>query len=1223
MRIEYSLTALLTQDLGDGFAFHVSRDARVRYELNEDMFALRGTLLIADFAQAQTIAHRINQKRDVAHYPHLAVKAGDLYAAGLIHEILHLALQLYKETIKATVIHDAEQHVSTSVGHAPLHETQRAFTEYFPPKDVYAKRITPEAYLNSSTGQRPNREVITEEMLLLYLSNNNPALERFIELFDDSELEKHTAYLSTIESLKGYLSDQPGFKGSGLSLYDFLRAPVLASPTSLEGQLEFMRATWGGVLGDKFTALLTRVLTTLDVLKEERKPGGFGGGPGPSQVLDVASLKGEMFRSQRTREEYERFSVDTQWMPRVVLIAKTIYVWLDQLSRAYQKDIHRLDQIPDAELDELERRGFTSLWLIGLWERSEASKRIKHLRGNPDAVASAYALYDYQIAADLGGDAAYENLRDRAAQRGIRLASDMVPNHVGIDGRWVIEHPDWFISLDHSPYPGYSFNGPNLSSDSRVGIYLEDHYYDSTDAAVVFKRVDHHTGDTRYVYHGNDGTTMPWNDTAQIDYLNPEAREAVIQTILHVARKFPVIRFDAAMTLAKQHVQRLWYPEPGSGGAIPSRAQYGSMSAQELDKAMPKEFWREVVDRVAQEVPDTLLLAEAFWMMEGYFVRTLGMHRVYNSAFMNMLKKEDNAEYRQSIKNVLSFDPEILKRFVNFMNNPDEETAVAQFGKDDKYFGVCILMSTMPGLPMFGHGQIEGFTEKYGMEYRRAKWQETPDQWLIDRHYREVFPLLHRREQFAEVDNFLLYDLYNADGSVNENVFAYSNNINGNASLVLYNNKFADARGWIKTSLPYTEKHGDDRREGVQKNLHEGLGLHANDKQYTIYQDHIQQLEFLVPSASLKHEGMFVELGAFKYRVLLDFREVTDTTGEYQQLCEQLAGRGVASVEDALADLRLRSLHDVFAALLTETPVTAQTYSTFVQTAFAFGLELEGVPVDTKTSLEESETQGTPTNAQTQQPASTTDAMTSDATKPSNPDSSSVTDVPVVSAFAEKASSTINTMLDKLTELPAYDASTEALLTNPDFINTLKALVLLTPIEQAAPDTYETHVSTWRIPSALRTVLTDEHAQVLGNVFTVLTHYERDLQAFITVLMDDDTSNNNAAHAYFKTLTADTTVRRLLGVNTHQGVTWYSQEAFALLAQSLSAHSMLISLSTQQPAQPDTPQDVVTRVMTVLSKLEAASGYKLAGLSGEEAVSVDASDTAATSSDADEEATTV
>ena len=119
-----------------------------------------------------------------------------------------------------------------------------------------------------------------------------------------------------------------------------------------------------------------------------------------------------------------------------------------------------------------------------------------------------------------------------------------------------------------------------------------------------------------------------------------------------------------------------------------------------------------MVDRVAAEAPDTLLLAEAFWLMEGYFVRTLGMHRVYNSAFMNMLRDEDNAKYRRSIKNTLEFDPEVLKRFVNFMNNPDETTAVEQFGKGDKYFGVCVMMVTMPGLPMFGHGQIEGLRRK-------------------------------------------------------------------------------------------------------------------------------------------------------------------------------------------------------------------------------------------------------------------------------------------------------------------------------------------------------------------------------------------------------------------------------------------------------------------------------------------------------------------------------
>ena len=62
------------------------------------------------------------------------------------------------------------------------------------------------------------------------------------------------------------------------------------------------------------------------------------------------------------------------------------------------------------------------------------------------------------------------------------------------------------------------------------------------------------------------------------------------------------------------------------------------------------------------------------------------MHRVYNSAFMNMLKNEENEKYRRTLKNTLEFDPEILKRFVNFMNNPDEDTAVAQFGTRRQVF---------------------------------------------------------------------------------------------------------------------------------------------------------------------------------------------------------------------------------------------------------------------------------------------------------------------------------------------------------------------------------------------------------------------------------------------------------------------------------------------------------------------------------------------------------
>src|SRR4030065_919399 len=202
--------------------------------------------------------------------------------------------------------------------------------------------------------------------------------------------------------------------------------------------------------------------------------------------------------------EAERFSPDADWMPHLVMMAKNAYVWLDQLSKKYQKQIAHLDDIPDEELDQLATWGFSGLWLIGLWERSRASARIKQLCGNPEAIASAYSLKEYRISDDLGGESALQLLHARAWRRGIRLASDMVPNHMAIDSNWLHDHPDWFISLPYSPFPSYSFNGPNLNEDGRGAIHIEDHYYDRTDAAVVFKYHDHREEKTYFVYLGND-----------------------------------------------------------------------------------------------------------------------------------------------------------------------------------------------------------------------------------------------------------------------------------------------------------------------------------------------------------------------------------------------------------------------------------------------------------------------------------------------------------------------------------------------------------------------------------------------------------------------------------------------------------------------------------------------------------------------------------------------
>ncbi|HVJ93747.1 MAG TPA: alpha-amylase family glycosyl hydrolase [Labilithrix sp.] len=865
-----------------------ARDALFPSKEDDVFFApRRGDIVFPDGAAVRRFADRVNRLE--GRPPHAELRPAELAAMALVHEVFHAVVSMYRERHPASFRRLAAA-LESSLGPA-ANDLLVAFLGTFPPPRVYRALHgegddTPRKYLERS-GPTAEAE-IDEELILLWVTNQNPAYDGVRRIITDHELG--ASYQAFVAETLRFFYAEPAFGPGGETLVELLLAPGRAHPTSIVAQLEYIERRWGRSLGLERLPLWRRFAWLRDFRAEEGK--WFEkGGPGPGQpLLDAMQL------GRREDAEPAQFSPDLNWMPNVVLIAKSVYVWLDQLSKKYGRSIVRLDQIPDEELDLLAARGMNGLWLIGLFERSPASRKVKQMRGDHDALASAYSLKSYVIAHELGGAPAYESLKARAWARGIRLAADMVPNHVGIDGDWVIEHPDWFLQTRTPPFPSYRFGGPDLSEDPRVGIFLEEGYWNKTDAAVVFRRHDRWTGEDRFIYHGNDGTSMPWNDTAQLDYLNADVRRAVIDTIVHVARMFPIIRFDAAMTLAKRHIQRLWYPLPGQGGAIPSRADY-AMTQEEFDRRIPVEFWREVVDAVAERAPDTLLLAEAFWMMEGYFVRTLGMHRVYNSAFMNMLKREENAKYRATIKNVLDFDAEVLKRFVNFMNNPDEETAIAQFGDDDKYFGVCVLMSTMPGLPMFGHGQIEGLHEKYGMEYRRARHDEPANEHLVRRHEREIFPLLHQRYLYSGVDNFALYDFVTEGGAVDEDVYAYSNGVGAERTLVLFNNKWKTTTGRV-----YRSTH--------RANVAEELRIDPSRGEWLVIRDVTHGLEFLRPAYEVCESGLVWELPAFRYHVLAGFRPVTATRERpYDRLAAELAGRGVADVERAVRELYLRPVH--------------------------------------------------------------------------------------------------------------------------------------------------------------------------------------------------------------------------------------------------------------------------------------------------------------------------
>ena len=492
-------------------------------------------------------------------------------------------------------------------------------------------------------------------------------------------------------------------------------------------------------------------------------------------------------RSRVRRDEPEAFSSDSAWMPqRRADGQEHVRLARPAVAQLRPRRSGTLDAIPDEELDTLAALGR---------HRAVADRAVGALEGvgaRSSGCAATPTRSRRPTRSTTTGSPRTSAARrptptcaTAAWARGIRLASDMVPNHMGIDSRWVIEHPEWFLSLRGAALSRPTrFNGPDLSTDDRVAIVLEDHYWNDSDAAVVFKRVDRWSGDDalhlpRQRRHElpverHGPARLPQGRGPRAGHPDDPGRRAAVPD-------HPLRRRDGPGQEA--------HPAAVVAGAGPGRRDPVARRARDDEGRVRRADAGRVLARGRRPRRRRGARTRCCWPRRSGCSRATSSGRWACIASTTARSctccatRTARATGRSSSE-TLEFDPEILKRYVNFMSNPDEETAVEQFGKGDKYFGVATVMATLPGLPMLGHGQVEGFGEKYGMEFRRATLDEQPDPWLVERHEREIFPLLHRRAWFAEAHDFLLYDFVTDGGAVDEDVFAYSNGGGPTRSLV-------------------------------------------------------------------------------------------------------------------------------------------------------------------------------------------------------------------------------------------------------------------------------------------------------------------------------------------------------------------------------------------------------------------------------------------------------
>src|SRR4030042_4398952 len=99
-----------------GMEFHVSRKARDLYRFDDSLFYIRGNVIFPNFHAARLFAQKINENRDLVSFPEQTIQAGQINAMGLIDEILHYMIGLYRDEKNSKVMEQAvdrsEEHTS-------------------------------------------------------------------------------------------------------------------------------------------------------------------------------------------------------------------------------------------------------------------------------------------------------------------------------------------------------------------------------------------------------------------------------------------------------------------------------------------------------------------------------------------------------------------------------------------------------------------------------------------------------------------------------------------------------------------------------------------------------------------------------------------------------------------------------------------------------------------------------------------------------------------------------------------------------------------------------------------------------------------------------------------------------------------------------------------------------------------------------------------------------
>ena len=340
--------------------------------------------------------------------------------------------------------------------------------------------------------------------------------------------------------------------------------------------------------------------------------------------------------------------------------------WLRELSKKSSARI-TLANVPDTEFRAWPERGFTHVWLMGVWTTGARARALAlnelNLRHDYNAVlpdwneadvaGSPYAIADYQVPRALGGERGLKAFRQKLNAYGLKLVLDFVGNHLGLDHPWVARRPELFVhSVKEVPesFPQPTCDGP------------------------------------RWLAHGKDPYFSAWTDTVQLDYRRAETRLAMTEVLQSIAARCDGVRCDMAMLMLNDVFAKTWAHRPNPTAVSPNA-----------------EFWAEAIQMVRQSNPGFQFLAEVYWGLEGR-MQSLGFDYTYDKALYDLLMQRRHAEVQQHLLNA---PPEYVAHSAHFLENHDEPRAASRLSFVE-HRAASLLILGLPGLRFLHDGQLTG-----------------------------------------------------------------------------------------------------------------------------------------------------------------------------------------------------------------------------------------------------------------------------------------------------------------------------------------------------------------------------------------------------------------------------------------------------------------------------------------------------------------------------------